>query len=477
MRRGSLAAALIRRVALLVAVMAIVLDVAAVVVARQLWMSNLDADLRVAIHAPMGASGGPSNRQGPFASELDLQVSNGNVVVAQVFERNPGRGTLGQEQIDVLMGVRADGRPHTVFIPELGPYRVASQIGANGQHVVGISMFAVTAAVSRLVMLEIFLTVGAVIAAALVAAAVVRRTLRPLTSLAGTASRVATMRLDQGEVQLERLSGPAVDPASEVGRVGLAFNHMLGNVEDALVARHRSEARVRGFVADASHELRNPLAAIRGYAELMGRDKHLPEQTALAVDRIDVESRRMSKLVEEMLLLARLDQGATVDAQPVDMSELLVGAVADASVAGPDHHWTLDVPDEPLTVLGDEHQLHQVVSNLLGNARKHTPPGTHVLVRLQRIAATQTPAPGVPVPPPAQVVLTVADDGPGVPPDILPHVFERFVRADQARTHDDEGSTGLGLSIVSAVVASHGGGVAVESVPGATKFTVVLPAA
>ena len=476
MRHGSLAAALIRRVAVLVAVMAIVLDVAAVVVARQLWMANLDGDLRMALRSPMGGNG-PAGQMSPFASELELLVVDGKAVVSGVSQRGHGREQLGQEQIDILMGVRPDGRPHTVFVPDLGPYRVASQIAPNGQHVVGISLFAVTAAVSRLVMLELFLTVGAVVAAALVAAAVVRRTLRPLTSLAGTASRVASMRLDQGEVQLERLSGPAVDPVSEVGRVGLAFNHMLDNVEDALVARHRSEARVRSFVADASHELRNPLASIRGYSELLARDKAMPEQQSLAVDRIGVESRRMSRLVDEMLLLARLDQGAPAETQPVDMSELLVGAVADASVAGPDHQWKLDVPDEPLIVRGDENQLHEVVSNLLGNARKHTPPGTHVLVRLQRLVPAQPPTPGVQVPPPAQVVLTVADDGPGVAPEILPSVFERFVRADQARTHDDEGSTGLGLSIVAAVVASLGGYVGVESVPGATRFTVVLPAA
>jgi two-component system OmpR family sensor kinase len=279
------------------------------------------------------------------------------------------------------------------------------------------------------------------------------------------------MRLDQGEVQLDRASGRAVDANSEVGRVGLAFNHMLDNVEDALVARHRSEARVRAFVADASHELRNPLAAIRGYAELMGRDKDLPEQQAVAIERIGVESRRMSTLVEQMLMLARLDEGTPVVASPVDMGEIVVNAVADATVTGPDHHWAFDVPDEPLQVLGEENQLHEVVVNLLGNARKHTPPGTHILTSLRRVTAPGASSPS------QQVVLTVADDGPGVGPDIAPHVFERFVRADQARAHDDEGSAGLGLAIVAAVVQAHGGVVTLDSVPGATVFKVVLPGA
>jgi len=458
--RGSLAGALIRRVAVLVAVTAIVLDIAAVVVARQVWLNGLDSDVQAAARNPPAAA--PPTQAGPYTSEVYLQVARETVTLAVAFSRDQV-ATLSQEQIDALLAARPDGRVHSVYVADLGSYRVISEVSPAGQRVVGVSMRSVQAAVGSLVVLELLLTVAAVIAAAVVAAAVVRRTLRPLTSLAGTASRVAAMRLDQGEVQLGRLAGPAVDPASEVGRVGLAFNHMLDNVEDALVARHRSEAKVRSFVADASHELRNPLAAIRGYAELMSRDKNLPEQTAVAVGRIDVESRRMSKLVEEMLMLARLDEGTPVTSHPVDMGELLVNAVSDASVAGPDHSWKFDVPDEPLTVMGDENQLHEVVANLLGNARKHTPAGTHILGTVKRDGQ--------------QVVLTVADDGPGIPDELQRHIFERFVRADQARTHDDEGSTGLGLAIVAAVVEAHGGTVACESVPGATKFTVTLPEA
>jgi len=332
-------------------------------------------------------------------------------------------------------------------------------------------MRSLTLAYTRLLMTEGALTIAAVLATALIVAAVVRRTLRPLIQLAHTATRVGSMRLDQGEVSLGRLGGIAVDPYSEVGQVGLAFNHMLDNVEDALVARHRSEAKVRAFVADASHELRNPLASIRGYAELMTRDKDMPENMAVAVDRISVESKRMSTLVEQMLLLARLDQGTPMQWQRIDITQLVIDAVADASVTGPDHHWKLDVPDEPIEVDGDANQLPELVTNLLGNARKHTPPDTHVLVTLRRVSG---PLPGTSRGK-SHVLLTVADDGPGIPSDLLEHVFERFVRADQARTHDDEGSTGLGLAIVAAVADAHGGRVMVESVPGATKFTVMLP--
>jgi len=499
--QGTVTRTLVRRVALLVAVVAILLDGSAVMVARRVWIQALDAEVYSALRSPFNDNDASAG-QGPWASEIDVQVVGGRLVVAWSYDRDDVI-RLSQDQVNVLMRIRPDARVRTVNVPDLGPYRVAAQVTAAGQRVVGVSMGNLLASFSSLLLMEALLTIAAVIAAASVAAAVVRRTLRPLTALATTASRVASMRLDQGEVHLERLGGLAVNPASEVGQVGLAFNHMLDNVEDALVARHRSEAKVRAFVADASHELRNPLAAIRGYAELMGRDKKMTQPAASAVDRIGVESRRMSTLVEEMLLLARLDQGTVANQDRVDLSQVLVDAVADATVAGPDHVWKIDVPDDPIEVIGDENQMHEVVANLLGNARKHTPPGTHVLASLHRApgpvpsfkAALDDPAwsvvalpAGAPVSPSSvpqnsldgtagHIVLTVADDGPGVPDDLRDHVFERFVRADQARTHDDEGSSGLGLAIVAGVVQSCGGEVTLESVPGATKFTVLLPAA
>ena len=475
--RGTLSRTLVRRVALLVAITAILLDASAVAVARRVWLAGLDSELQVALRSPiiMKPSG---QQQGPWASELEVSISGGQVRVAVAFARDQAI-SLTQDQINALMDVRLDGRPRTLSVPELGPYRVAAQVMIDGQRVVGVSMRSLASSYTRLLMIEAALTIAAVIAAALIVAAVVRVTLRPLTQLARTATRVGSMRLDQGEVSLGRLGGSAIDPESEVGQVGLALNRMLDNVEDALVARHRSEAKVRAFVADASHELRNPLASIRGYAELMRRDADMPEQTALAVDRINVESKRMSTLVDQMLLLARLDQGTPMGSHRIDMTQMVVDAVTDASVAGPDHHWKLDVPDDPIEINGDPNQVQEVVANLLGNARKHTPAGTHVLVTLSLASGPVTQdkthhARGVPTEE-SHVVLTVADDGPGIAPDLLDHVFERFVRADQARTHDDEGSTGLGLAIVAAVVDAHGGRVSVESVAGATKFTVLLP--
>ena len=194
----------------------------------------------------------------------------------------------------------------------------------------------------------------ALVGAGLAARAVVARSLRPLNRVAATAQQVSQLELDRGEVALAVRVPPAdADPASEVGRVGQAFNHMLNNVEEALAARQASETKVRQFVADASHELRNPLAAIRGYAELTRRSRdELPPDAAYAMSRVESEADRMSHLVEDLLLLARLDSGPDLDLQPTDLTEVVVNAVSDARAAGPDHVWRLAVPDEPVVGAG-----------------------------------------------------------------------------------------------------------------------------
>lgn len=273
------------------------------------------------------------------------------------------------------------------------------------------------------------------------------------------------MDLEKGEVNLPpRIPNSETDPKNEVGRVGLSFNRMLDNVEGALTAREASENKVKQFVADASHELRNPLASIRGYAELaQRRANELDPDTAFAMSRITSESERMSGLVEDMLLLARLDTKPELQLAETDVVEVVLNAASDAQVAGPDHHWRLNLPDEAVTVMADRNQLHQVVANLLSNARKHTPAGTQV--------DTSVGIEG------DQAVIRVHDNGPGVPPEIADKVFERFARADVARTHDKEGSTGLGLAIVAAVMAAHGGTAALDSSDGHTTFTLRLPLA
>jgi len=235
---------------------------------------------------------------------------------------------------------------------------------------------------------------------------------------------------------------------------------MLGHVSSALAARQESETRVRQFVADASHELRTPLAAIRGYAELARRDPLDQQGVGHALHRVESESTRMTVLVDDLLLLARLDSGRPLAGEPVDMTRLMIDAVSDAQVAGRDHRWELDLPDDPVLTVGDDARLHQVLANLLANARTHTRPGTLVSCRLRETASG--------------VVLTVTDNGSGIPEHLQPEIFHRFVRGDSSRSRA-AGSTGLGLAIVTAVVAAHDGTVSVQSRPGLTSFTVELP--
>ena len=310
----------------------------------------------------------------------------------------------------------------------------------------------------------------------------VRFSLRPLRRVAATASQVADLPLESGEVLLPP-GVPDTDPATETGQVGLAFNRMLGHVQTALRRRAASEARLRRFAADASHELRTPLSAIRGYAELaLLHPGESSEAVTHALGRVLSESKRMSVLVDDLLLLARLDAGRPLTSQPVDLSRLAIEATSDAQVARPGHRWILELPDDPVLASGDEHRLHQVLANLLSNAGRHTPDGTSVTVAVSDTLPDGEPGAGPEsvsrgaLPPAPRVVLTVANNGPGIPAGLLPELFERFTRADTSRSHATNAtSTGLGLAIVDAVVAAHDGAVLVTSRPGLTRFAIVLP--
>ncbi len=393
---------------------------------------------------------------------------------------------LTDAQLTALLGVATDGEAVTIELPDLGTYRVlAVTTDAGDTAVTGMPASSITATVDTFILVEVLVALAGLLAAAWFATVLVRRELRPLDRVAGTATRVAQLPLASGEVLItERVPEEDTDPATEVGKVGAALNQMLGHVESALTARQESETQVRRFVADASHELRTPLASIRGYAELVQRlPGELPDDAIRAMDRVESEARRMTTLVEDMLLLARLDAGRDLDVTEVDLTALAVDAVADAHVAGPDHVWRLELPDgaqngddeeededeedapeAPSTeVLGDDHRLRQVLANLLTNARVHTPAGTTVTVVVRRAGD--------------DVVLRVQDDGPGIPADLRDRVFQRFTRADASRARLT-GSTGLGLAIVHALVSAHGGTIAVEPTPGGgTTFTVTLPAA
>ncbi|MEV6236439.1 HAMP domain-containing sensor histidine kinase [Lentzea sp. NPDC051838] len=343
---------------------------------------------------------------------------------------------------------------HTVdFGKDVGYFRV----NVDQTRIKGMPSGPVDRLVWQMIWLLVALTAAGVAAAALVGQRIIRRSLIPLDRVAETATRVSELPLHEGDVALaERV--PDTDPDTEVGKVGLALNRMLGHVGDALKARHDSETRVRRFVADASHELRTPLAAIRGYAELTRRsEEEVPDQIAHAMGRVESEAVRMTSLVNDMLLLARLDDGRPLEREEVDLSRLVLDVVGDARISAPQHLWKIELPEEPVTVEGDVQRLHQVLGNLLSNARTHTPPGTTVTTGL----AVHN----------GRIDLTVTDDGPGIPEGL--EVFERFARGDSSRSRA-AGSTGLGLSIVAAVVGAHDGEVSVQSVPGKTTFTVSL---
>jgi len=350
---------------------------------------------------------------------------------------------------------------------------VTSPTGTETYTVVAIiPMSRATTVASYLLLFEIIAMGIALLFAGLVATWFIRRSLRPLSDVAATAKAVAQLPLEHGDVTIPaRVSNPV--PTTEVGQVGLAVNAMLDHVESSLQTRADTEDRLRRFVSDAGHELRTPLAAVRGYAELMRRGAGTdPEQSRHAAERIEAAGSRMGMLVEDLLLLASLDEQRPLARDVVDLRALVDEAVAEAATAGPDHEWGVDdswdadgtglgddtaagaddhqPPQdervEPITIVGDAVRLHQAVGNLLANARAHTPAGTAVTVRLSQDDSS--------------AYIEVVDDGPGFPDSLLPRVTERFARGDASRSRATGGS-GLGLAIVRAIAESHGGSIEV----------------
>jgi two-component system OmpR family sensor kinase len=393
-------------------------------------------------------------------------VSRGKTVDAGYLTSSGARDDLtptAQTQLEQIAGNRA---PVTLNLDGLGRYRVVAAPSRNGSDMIvtGLSMSNVDATLIRMRVTFGIVTAVALAAATIAGVVIIRRALAPLRRVAQTAGEVADLPLSRGEVELPvRVRESDANPSTEVGQLGASLNRMLDHIAEALSVRQASETRVRQFVADASHELRTPLAAIRGYTELTQRmDRYGGDREAVAqaMSRVASETERMTRLVEDLLLLARLDSGRPLERESVDLSRLALDAVNDAHVAGPDHQWELDLPEEPVIVTGDAARLHQVLTNLLANARVHTGAGTVVTTRL----STE----------PSHTVLQVIDNGPGIPVALQSEVFERFARGDSSRSRKG-GSTGLGLAIVSAVVKAHNGTIAVNSSPGHTEFTVRLP--
>jgi two-component system, OmpR family, sensor kinase len=337
-----------------------------------------------------------------------------------------------------------------------GRYRVqASWLRAGaGILVVAVPLDDVNDTLARLLQIEA-VVIGAVLALlAMGAFWLLRAGLGPLERIAGTAAGIA-----DGDLAVR--VAPA-DPHSEIGRLGLALNGMLERLQDAFARRDRSEAELRRFVAGASHELRTPLTSIRGYAALFRRGaQHNPEHLATSMQRIESEATRMGTLIDDMLLLARLDEKRPLDRKTVDLTEIALDAAQDAHARDPDQPITVH-HNGPLIVIGDDQRLQQVAANLLANAQTHTPPGTPVEVVL---SARDD-----------QAILTVTDHGPGIDPEDAPHVFERFYRGTATSAAAQHSGSGLGLATVAAIIHAHSGTVTLKSKPGhGATFEVALP--
>jgi len=427
---------------------------------------------------PRSPGPGPCASQAQDPGTMNAVISTGGTLLeahisySDVCRLSPSDRVMltAMSEAGLPGGVGRGSQPHSVELSAYGVYQIVASRAGDRIVVTGMPLGPVNTTLREVAVAEVVVFSLALVLAGVIGTAWVRVSLRPLRRVAATATRVTQLPLASGEVRLpERV--PDADPRTEVGQVGAAFNRMLGHVESALARREASESRLRSFAADASHELRTPLAAIRGYAELARRHPGpLPGDIAHALGRVESESARMSELVDELLLLARLDAGRPLASGPVDMTRLVLDVTSDARVAAADHRWQLELPEEPVLVRGDELRLHQVLANLLSNAARHTPAGTRITVALRT-----EPAGRVGGTPPGMAIISVTDNGPGIPPELQPEVFERFVRGDSSRSHA-AGGTGLGLAIVQAVTAAHGGHADVVSRPGETRFTVSLPA-
>ena len=467
----SLRGRLLLATGVLVALGLLVADGATYGLLRRSLVSRVDAQLVSLSHDPThldrgGAS--PSSDKGLPQQYVEFFDTSGNKLIAQPIlgADYPPRvsasligsvsgATPNSYRILTTRAIGSAGRYRVILFPAAlrggpgGPFTQAAQ----GTGIIAISLADVEATLRKLLFVEMLVTLSVVAAAGGAAWWLIRKGLQPLTEMEGAAADIAAGDLSR---RIE-----TTDENTEVGRLGNALNVMLEKIESAFAERRESEARLRRFVADASHELRTPLTSIRGYAELFRRGARTrPDDLEKSMQRIEDESARMGVLVDELLLLARLDQGPKLDHQPIDLARVATDAVNDARVVQPDR--PIDITaDEPVIVQGDDTRLRQVAANLMSNTLEHTPAGTPVHVRVRRDGE--------------QAVLEVADEGPGLDEEHAAKVFDRFFRVDPSRARDN-GGAGLGLAIVAAIAGAHGGGVSVETSPGnGATFTVRLP--
>ncbi|MDP1719867.1 MAG: HAMP domain-containing sensor histidine kinase [Candidatus Nanopelagicaceae bacterium] len=395
-------------------------------------------------------------RQVPTAMSVTLLNPEGKVVGVIGGDLNTQAITNFIQGLTPAKVISHKNEPFTLDVPG-ADFRVLARVlpSALGSVVVAQSLDNIDQTLHRLEILFIFIGLIALLLIALASRKVISIGLKPLEAVEATAESIAAGDLSA------RL--PEAKPDTEVGRLVESLNQMLARIEESFAARSASENRLRRFVADASHELRTPLTAIRGFAELhrQGAVKG-DEQTKELIGRIEKESLRMGSLVEDLLLLARLDQSRDLKKEPINLVESVKDAVESARAAGPGHPITVTVPDDEFYILGDPDRIHQVVANLLANARTHTEIGTPIEVSVSQSSDGAT--------------VSVSDKGPGLSHEDQERIFERFFRADPSRARASEEGSGLGLSIVDAVMRAHGGKVSVTSAPGeGATFTLFFP--
>ncbi|MDN3027534.1 HAMP domain-containing sensor histidine kinase [Streptomyces sp. S.PB5] len=451
---------------------------ASVVMIRDSMIARMDNQLRVLVQQVDGRPGqlkpSPEDRRNstglPTEFALHVLYTNGKPELsAQLPTAGPALPVINSTTVD-----RYEEHPFTVADKQGGgDWRVvvSRREMADGQRIIVAAQSTETteATVTQLIWIEIGVGTALLLIVGGVGFLLVLLGLRPLTKIEKTAEDIAG-----GNLELRVAS----DAHTEVGRLGGALNTMLSRLSSALRQRERSEERLRRFVADASHELNTPLTSIRGFAEL-NRCGGAPDRADVdrLMVRIEDEAIRMSRLVDDMLLLARLDQERALDLVELDICTLVEDAVHDAGARDPERPLILESTEKPIRVTVDEHRMRQVITNLVSNAMAHTPPSTPVHVRVGMPVTVPEPPVAVAgsLEPGSRVVLEVVDQGPGVPLEAAPNIFDRFYRVDEARSRS-RGGTGLGLAITAAILGAHGGRVELRTAPGeGARFTVLLP--
>ena len=451
----------------LVIVGLLISDLATYVLFQRSLLDRIDSELTArstvdtAVFVLSGARGPGPPVDYPAGTVTELLAPDGSVAAAATL-RVGGSSSFVKPVLPKSLPNQGIDHPSTPFTVSgtdgKTQFRVTNwpENSFGGQTVVfAIPLTDLQTTVNQLLQFEGLISLGVVAATALLALLIIRISLRPLAKMGAVAKEIAA-----GD--LSRRIEPAT-PRSEIGRLGMALNGMLSQIESAFAERTASNRRLRRFIADASHELRTPLTSIRGYSEMLRRGAaESPVDSDLARRRIEEESIRMTGLVDDMLVLARLDQGRPLEQEPIDLQAIANDAVADARAVAPQRDIKLTSPG-PVIVNGDDTRLRQVLGNLVRNAIVHTPPQTPIDVTLSTEDSVAK--------------LAVTDHGPGLDPEEVDRIFEPFYRADPSRSRDS-GGAGLGLSIVSAVVTAHGGHVMVrETDGGGATFEVELPLA